>query len=80
MWSYRKLVREYGETRALELLQEQQGYGEFDPKVSHMTNERDTPYDDVHTEVPCPDFVPTVYIPIEVGVDLKQWREKKENT
>lgn len=47
-WSYRKLVREYGEERALEILQEQKGNGEF----SHSHNDSvDTPWNEVHDEI-----------------------------
>lgn len=48
-WSYRKLVREFGEDRALELLQTMKGNGEF---VHSHNTDIDTPYNYIHDYSP----------------------------
>lgn len=76
MWSYRKLVAAFGEDAALVLLEEQQGYGEFDPKISHWEYGQDTPCNDVHDEIPIKyPMTPLWYLTDEVGVVLSAWRK-----
>lgn len=82
-WSYHKLVAEFGEDIALELLQYMPGNGDFDAMTSHWQDKRETPYDEVHDE--ClyyhPHHVRVTEINLEVGVDLSKWRSpKKEST
>lgn len=88
-WSWHKLVEEYGEDAAFEHLQDCEGYGEFDPKLSHYRESVETPVDYVHTESPLK-FTQTkpsmlkegeVWIHVRFGW-ISEWKRnpKKENT
>jgi hypothetical protein len=82
MWSYRKLVAEYGEDLAILLLEFMDGLGEFNHHVDQWEYNTDTPYDDVHDYVPISfDATPLSQLTLDhgfSGVDIRLWRQKKE--
>ena len=50
-WSYRKLVKEYGEDIAILLLEFMEGLGEFESNTSRWEYGQDTPCNEIHDEI-----------------------------
>ena len=84
MWSYRKLVAEYGEDIAILLLEFMDGLGEFNHHVDQWEYNTDTPYDDVHDECPISfEATPLSQLKLDYGasgVDIRLWRKKEHET